>query len=353
MQKGNRNVLIISGPCSTETREQVLNTAYELNKYCRPDIFRAGVWKARTELNAYEGAGEKSIAWLLEVREKYNIPLAVEVLSAEHTKICLQNNIDYIWIGARTVANPFLVKEICNELKGSKVNVMIKNPINPEIRLWISAIERVKAAGIKNIFAIHRGFSTYSNSQYRNMPLWEIPVELMRIFPEIKLICDPSHICGKTTCIKDIAQHALDLEMQGLMIETHFNPKEAKSDSKQQLTPIQFSKIIENLKFRNELRYEDNLLNSLRNELDNIDDLLLENLSRRIKIVKEIGEIKKQNQITILQTERFKYLFNDRIRKAKDLNLNTEFIHDLLKVIHNESIRIQIEIIDSKHKCSE
>lgn len=348
MLKGKREVLIISGPCSTESREQILQTAEELMQFCPPDIFRAGVWKARTEVSAYEGAGAESLDWLIEVRNKYNLPLAVEVLSAQHTKLCLEKKIDYLWIGARTVANPYLVKEICNELKGHDVIVMIKNPINPDIRLWTSAINRVKEAGIKNIFAIHRGFSTYSKSPYRNMPLWEIPIELKRLMPEIKIISDPSHICGKTSCIREISQKALDLEMQGLMIESHFDPKNAKSDSNQQLTPKQLKNLLDSLEFRTEAGFEDNLLTNLREEIDCIDDQLLENLSRRLKIVEEIGKIKKEKQITILQSTRFKYLFLDRIRKAKELNLNTDFIREILKAIHNEAIRIQSNILDNK-----
>lgn len=350
MIKGEREVLLISGPCSTESREQILKTAEELMNNCRPDIFRAGAWKARTEVSAYEGAGEESLDWLLEVKKKYNIPLAVEVLSAEQTKLCLEKQIDYLWIGARTVANPYLVKEICNELKGKDVCVMIKNPINPDIRLWTSAINRVKDAGIKTIFAIHRGFSTYSKSPYRNMPLWEIPIELKRLMPEIKIICDPSHICGKTACIKEISQKALDLEMHGLMIEAHYNPKIAKSDANQQLTPKQLKELIDSLKFRSEKELEDNLLENLRKEIDCIDDQLLETLSRRLKIVEEIGKVKKDKNITILQSERFSYLFNDRIRKAKNLNLNTDFIRDILKAIHSEAIRIQSDILEEKNK---
>jgi chorismate mutase len=255
-----------------------------------------------------------------------------------------------VWLGARTVANPYMVKEISIALKGTKLGVMVKNPINPDLKLWMSALERIEQVGIENITAIHRGFSTYYQSPYRNMPLWEIPIELKRQKPTLNIISDPSHICGQTWCLQDIMQQAMDLEMQGLMIETHVNPSQAKSDSMQQITPKELQNILQKLTIRQDCKTHLQTLHKLRRDIDDIDDQLIQILCRRIQIVREIGKLKKQHQITVLQSERSRFLFSDRMSKAKTMNMNVDFFKDLLKTIHNEAIQIQLDILNNEEQ---
>jgi len=340
-----RNIFLVAGPCSAESRDQLIGTASELIQKVQPDVIRAGIWKARTRMNTFEGVGKEGLKWLQEVKTMFGIPVATEVLKPEHVELCIDAGIDYVWLGARTVVNPFMVQEICSALKGSNLKIMVKNPVNPDIKLWIGAIERIFDTGITSVAAIHRGFSTYYSSPYRNMPLWEIPNELRRAFPELPIICDPSHICGRTDCIQEIAQQALDLEMNGLMIESHYNPLLAKSDKDQQLTPDQLQDILHCIIVRNRCESLEQKLKNLRNEIDTIDNHLLEILSRRLQIVKEIGKFKKTHQITILQSERSKHIFTDRINKGTSLNIDSEFLKTLLKTIHNEAIRIQLDIM--------
>lgn len=344
----NRNVIIIAGPCSAESRKQTLQSADELFSHCRPDVFRAGVWKSRTNINSFEGYGMKALKWLREVKNKYGIPVATEVLTPEHVELCLKEEIDYIWLGARTVANPFIVREICEALKGTNQGILIKNPVNPDLKLWIGAVERVMMTGAVNISAVHRGFSTYYNSPYRNMPLWDIPIEMRRIMPDLPIICDPSHICGKRNCLQEIMQQALDLEMDGLMIETHSDPEKAMSDSEQQIRAEQLKRILSNLVIRSHSNSKHQKLLNLRNEIDQIDDQLLEILARRMKIIEQIGILKKTHRITILQARRSRHLFADRMKKGKELQLSSAFLKELLKSIHNEAIRIQMEILNSE-----
>ncbi len=341
-----RPVLLIAGPCSAETRDQTLLSADELIQNCNPDIFRAGVWKSRTNINSFEGSGKKALKWLSEVKSTYGIPVATEILTPGHVELCLKENIDYLWLGARTVANPYIVKEICEALKGVDHNILVKNPINPDIKLWIGAIERVRQTGAKDVMAIHRGFSTYYNYPYRNMPLWDIPIELKRNMPDLPIICDPSHICGKKICLQEIMQQALDLEMDGLMVETHPDPEAAMSDSEQQIRAKQLQIILSNLIIRMHSDSKHQKLMSLRNEIDLIDDQLLETLARRMHIIVEIGKLKKENKITILQAGRSRHLFADRMMKGNDLRLNPDFLKNLLKTIHNEAIRIQMDILN-------
>lgn len=356
MIRDGRNVLVIAGPCSAESPMQLMHTAEELIKHVQPDVFRAGIWKARTRKGAFEGAGEIALQWLQEVKKQYGLQLATEVLTPKHVELCLRAEIDFLWIGARTVVNPFAVNEICQALNGTKVNVMVKNPVNPDVSLWAGAIERVQAARIQKIYAIHRGFSTFYKSPYRNMPLWEIPNELKRIFPHIPVLCDPSHICGKTQCIDQVMQHALDLEMDGFMIESHVNPLSAKSDKDQQLKPVELNTILQQLIYRRIDNQETKKLINLRNNIDAVDDQLLELLAKRMEIVHDIGDHKKKYGITILQSDRSRMLFNDRMEKGKDLHLNNDFIKDILRVIHNEAIRIQQEILNEqptkRNKCN-
>ncbi len=346
MHEMKREIVVVAGPCSAETREQTLQTADELVNFCKPDVFRAGIWKSRTSRNTFEGAGSQALEWLKEVKHSFGIPVATEVLSPENVDLCLKYNIDYIWLGARTVVNPYMVSEICSALKGTEFSVMVKNPVNPDLKLWIGAIDRVKSSGISNVIAIHRGFSTYYNKPYRNMPLWEIPNELRRIMPDLKILCDPSHICGRQSCLKDIMQQALDLEMDGLMVESHFHPKKARSDSEQQVTPEELSSILASLIIRNHDDSKHQFLVHLRNEIDTIDDQLIETLARRMNIVGQIGKFKKEQNITILQAQRSRHIFYDRIEKGKKLMLNPAFLREILKAIHNEAVRIQVEIMN-------
>ncbi len=350
MNLRNRNIILIAGPCSAESSEQMMKTADDLIKHLRPDIFRAGIWKARTNINSFEGVGENALKWLTEVQSKYNLPVATEVLKPEHVELCLKYKINYLWLGARTVTNPFMVQEICNALKGSKTKIMVKNPVNPDIRLWAGALERVYNTGINDVIAIHRGFSTYYNTPYRNMPLWEIPNELKRMFPSLPVICDPSHICGKTHCLNEIIQQALDLEMDGLMIETHHNPVSAKSDKDQQLKPAELKQLLDNIIIRNRCESLELQLQNLRNEIDIIDNQLLEILARRLSIIEKIGDFKKKHNITILQSERSKFIFSDRMSKGSALNIQQDFLKSILKTIHNEAIRIQFEILSNESK---
>lgn len=342
---------IISGPCSAETEEQLLKTAKQLVKYSSIDCLRAGIWKPRTRPNSFEGVGETGLQWLKEAGNAVNLPVTTEVANTKHVELALKNNIDILWIGARTVANPFSVQEIANALKGVDIPVMVKNPVNPDLQLWIGAIERISQAGIDNIKAIHRGFSSFEKSAYRNTPKWGIPIELMRIFPEIPIICDPSHIGGNRKMIKTIAQKALDLEMDGLMIESHVNPDEAWSDSKQQITPKNLQQILSKIVVR-EPKVNNtilkNKLTTLRKKIDGLDEEIINLLSTRMNTVEEIGNHKKNNEITILQADRWKKIINDRKKIAREAGVSEEFIQRILKIIHEESINIQTSILNSE-----
>ena len=342
---------IISGPCSAETEEQLLKTAKQLVKYSSIDCLRAGIWKPRTRPNSFEGVGETGLQWLKEAGNAVNLPVTTEVANTKHVELALKNNIDILWIGARTVANPFSVQEIANALKGVDIPVMVKNPVNPDLQLWIGAIERILQAGIDNIKAIHRGFSSFEKSAYRNIPKWEIPIELMRVFPEIPIICDPSHIGGNRKMIKTIAQKALDLEMDGLMIESHVNPDEAWSDSKQQITPKNLQQILSKLVVREPKVNNTTLKNKLtilRKKIDGLDEEIINLLSTRMNTVEEIGNHKKNNDITILQADRWKKIINDRKKIAREAGVSEEFIQRILKIIHEESINIQTSILNSE-----
>ena len=342
---------IISGPCSVETEKQLLQTAKQLVKYNSIDCLRAGIWKPRTRPNSFEGVGEIGLQWLKTAGQETNLPVATEVATAKHVELALKSGIDILWIGARTVANPFSVQEIANALKGVDVPVMIKNPVNPDLQLWIGAIERISQAGVSDIKVIHRGFSSFEKSAYRNTPKWEIPIELMRIFPEIPIICDPSHIGGNRNMIGVISQKALDLEMEGLMIESHVRPEEAWSDAEQQITPKKLQEILSKLVVRQpevkntELKSQ---LTILRNKIDGLDEEIINLLSIRMNAVEEIGAHKKDNDITILQAERWKKIVNDRKETARLAGVSEELVQRILKVIHEESINIQTNILNNK-----
>ena len=342
---------IISGPCSAETEEQLLNTAKQLVKYNSIDCIRAGIWKPRTRPNSFEGVGEIGLQWLKTAGQETSLPVATEVANTKHVELALKSGIDILWIGARTVANPFSVQEIASALKGVDIPVMIKNPVNPDLQLWIGAIERTSQAGIKDIKVIHRGFSSFEKSAYRNTPKWEIPIELMRIFPDIPIICDPSHIGGNRNMIKAISQKALDLEMDGLMIESHIKPGDAWSDSEQQITPKRLQQTLSSLVVRQPVVNNIGLKNKLtilRNKIDGLDEEIINLLSTRMNIVEEIGNHKKENDITILQAERWKKIINDRKKIAKSLGVSEGLVQRILKIIHEESINIQTSILNSK-----
>ena len=342
--------LVIAGPCSAESEEQVVSTAIELAKIPQVKVFRAGIWKPRTRPSSFEGVGKIGLQWLQKVQRETGLMTTVEVANPQHVHEALEYGVDILWIGARTVVNPFSVQEIAAVLKGEDIPVMIKNPLNPDIKVWLGAIERFNQAGITKIIAVHRGFSFFNRSPYRNAPMWEIPIELKRLCPELPVIVDPSHICGEKELLLPVSQKALDLEMNGLMIETHIRPQEALTDKAQQITPRQLSEILSKLIIREEygnIEFE-NKLEELRSEIDKLDEELIDILTRRMMIVEEIGNYKKENNITILQLKRWSQIIHDRVNAAVKLGLSKEFMSKLLEALHEESIQRQTEVMNRK-----
>ena len=338
----------IAGPCSAETREQTLETARELSKIEGISMFRAGIWKPRTSPGSFEGVGKKGLSWLQEVKENYGFKTTTEVATSKHVEQCLNHSIDALWIGARTTVNPFYVQEIADSLKGVDIPVFVKNPISPDVGLWIGAIARLKKSGINNISVIHRGFYSYSKGIYRNSPMWEIPVKLKTEFPELDVICDPSHIAGDSRLILEVSKLALHYGMNGLMIETHPNPKDAWSDSSQQVTPNELQSIIRELtNSRLVEKYENEELDFLRQEINSSDDILLGEIAKRLEIVKKIANLKKNNSAKVFQLERWKIVLDEAKNRAKELNLNPDFIEDLMNIIHKESLNIHHKIYKS------
>lgn len=342
---------LISGPCSAETEEQVLQTALRLKKTNLVHLLRAGIWKPRTRPNSFEGVGEIGLTWLKKAKEQTGILTTIEVATAQHVELALKHGVDVLWIGARTTVNPFSVQEIADALRGVDIPVLVKNPINPDVQLWIGAIERINNVGIKKIAAIHRGFSFLGESVYRNKPMWEIPIALKTLHPEIPIICDPSHISGRRDLLLSVAQKAMDLGMAGLMLESHINPDEAWSDAKQQVTPERLAEIIHQLAIRNTTPpqdiVDDDLL-ALRRKIDGIDEKIIELLAQRMKIAEAIGEYKKEKNITILQVDRWKEIMKTRSEWAKELNLSEEFTMKYLEQLHKESIRTQTRVMNNK-----
>ena len=337
--------LVIAGPCSAETEEQVLDIANQLQK-TDATIFRAGIWKPRTRPGNFEGLGAIALPWLKRVKDETGLLTAIEVANANHAKLALEFDIDILWIGARTTVNPFAVQEIADALKNTNKIVLVKNPINPDLELWIGAIERLQKANIKNIGAIHRGFSTYRKSTYRNNPKWQIPIDFKNRLPKIPLICDPSHICGEREGIIDVSQTALDLQFDGLMIETHNDPDKAWSDAKQQITPNRLQEIITDLRIRKK-DFGNNDLDKLRKQIDLIDDKILDILHARMEVVKKIGAKKKKDNVAVYQQDRWKEIIQKSINKGTDLGLSTSFVEKIYKSIHQESINQQEKIINS------
>lgn len=339
--------LLISGPCSAETEVQVLATAHAL-KNQNISVFRAGIWKPRTRPNTFEGVGAVGLKWLTKVKQETGLKVATEVANAKHTYEALKHNIDVLWIGARTTVNPFAVQEIADALQGVDIPVFVKNPINPDLELWIGALERLNKAGITKLGAVHRGFSSYGDSAFRNAPNWQIPIELKRRFPELLIINDPSHIGGKRELIQGLSQKAMDLDFDGLMIEVHPNPDEAWSDAKQQLTPAQFEAVIKSLIIRSkgDSKQEQSKLCNLRKKIDYFDQELIEILEARMKVANEIGEFKRDNDMIVLQNNRWSEVIEQSIILGKTKGLSPEFVSKIFKAIHQESINNQTEIIN-------
>ncbi|MCK5638464.1 MAG: bifunctional 3-deoxy-7-phosphoheptulonate synthase/chorismate mutase type II [Flavobacteriaceae bacterium] len=341
--------LVIAGPCSAESEEQVLEIAQEL-KNTDATIFRAGVWKPRTRPGTFEGNGAKALPWLQKVKEKTGMLTAVEIANAQHAKLALEFDIDILWIGARTTVNPFAVQEIAEAIRDTDKIVLVKNPINPDLELWMGAIERFYKMGVKNLGAIHRGFSSFRKSKYRNIPSWQIPIDLKAKYPTLPIINDPSHICGNRELIFDVSQTALDLKFDGLMIETHCNPDEAWSDAKQQIKPARLMEIMDDLKVRKP-RFEKeesvSKLNALREEINAKDDQLLETLAERMQIVENIGKAKKESNVAVLQNTRWQEILQKVIEKGEEQGMTKEFIEKIFKAIHQESIAHQENIINS------
>lgn len=338
----NIKPLIIAGPCSAESYEQLYNTVEGLVKIPQVSIIRVGIWKPRTLPEQFEGAGNVAIEWIKEIRNIFNIPIAVEVLKPEHIDICLKNDINIIWLGTRTVSNPYSVQEIANALKKTSFTVLIKNPMTPDLKLWLGAFERIYNAGIQKIALIHRGFYPYEYTTLRNIPKWEIVIDLRMLHPEIPIICDPSHIAGKKDLVSGIAQKAMDLCYDGLMIESHCCPEKALSDKQQQLTPLELQHLIHSLILCNTESDKEHIeLVRLREKIDSIDYQLLELLAQRMNVVRQMAEYKRKHNISALQLKRWKEIINTRLQRAKDLNMNLNFVKQMLEIIHIEALKIQ------------
>ena len=340
----DKRPLIIAGPCSAETEEQILSTAKALAAK-EVKIFRAGIWKPRTKPGGFEGIGSIGLQWLKRVKEETGMYISTEVATRDHVFEAIKAGVDVIWIGARTVANPFAVQEIADALNGVDIPVLIKNPVNPDLELWIGAVERIYGAGLHRIGVIHRGFSSYDKKMYRNLPLWHIPIELRRRFPNLPIICDPSHIGGKRELIAPLCQQAMDINFDGLMIESHCNPDEAWSDAAQQITPDILDYVVNMLVIRDVTQTTENL-KELRNQIDNIDERLLELLAKRMRISREIGVYKKEHNMPILQTPRYGEILENRMKMGTTMDLNPDFVKKILSEIHEESVRQQMVIMN-------
>jgi len=341
--------LIISGPCSAESEEQVLETARQLSALNKIGIFRAGVWKPRTHPDSFEGVGSEALKWLRRVKNETGMLVGVEVANERHVYEALKYGVDMLWIGARTTVSPLTVQDISNALRGVDVMVLVKNPINPDIDLWIGALERIARAGITQLGAIHRGFSAFEKTIYRNQPNWQLPIELRRRIPHLPIICDPSHIGGSRAFLHEISQKALDLNFDGIMIESHINPEAALSDSEQQITPNDLNELLSRLILRNPDPADPKLidiLGELRQQIDIYDEHLLDLLENRMKVVEKIGLYKKENNITVLQSVRWDEIIKRATKKGAAKSLSSELIDRIFKAIHQESINCQMKIMN-------
>jgi len=339
----SKRPLIIAGPCSAETEEQVVTTAMQLaSKGVK--IFRAGIWKPRTKPGGFEGIGIEGLPWMQRVKKETGMHIITEVATAKHVEAALKADMDMLWIGARTSANPFAVQEIADALQGVNIPVLIKNPVNPDLELWIGAMERINNAGVKKMAAIHRGFSSYDKKIYRNLPQWHIPIELRRRIPNLPIFCDPSHIGGKRELVAPLCQQAMDLGFDGLIVESHCNPDCAWSDAAQQITPDVLDYILNLLVIREEKQTTENL-KELRKQIDECDNDLIEILSKRMRVSREIGTFKKEHEMTILQTGRYTEILEKRGAQGALCGMSPEFIKKVFEAIHEESVRQQMEII--------
>lgn len=337
---------VIAGPCSAETEEQVMSTARQLASLgC--NVYRAGVWKPRTKPGGFEGHGEKALPWLKRVKEETGMSVATEVATPEHVELVLEYGVDIIWIGARTSANPFAMQALADSLSGVDIPVLVKNPINPDLELWIGAMERLNQAGIKRLAAIHRGFSSYDNKIYRNAPMWQIPIELRRRIPELPIICDPSHIGGRRNLIAPLSQQAMDLGFDGLIVETHCSPNEAWSDAAQQVTPDELYNILSQLTIRDG-HIDIEGIHGLREQIDALDNNLVELLSNRMNICRKIGSYKKEHNMTVLQANRYKEIIDKRGAQGELFGLDSEFVKHIFELVHEESVRQQMEVINKQ-----
>lgn len=345
----SKEPVIISGPCSAETELQVLETAIRLAKTGKVDMLRAGIWKPRTKPGNFEGVGAEGLPWLQKAKEITGMPFTVEVATGKHVEASLKHGVDIIWVGARTTVNPFSVQEVADALKGVNIPVLVKNPINPDLDLWIGAIERFQKVGIQDIGAIHRGFSNFGNTEFRNAPMWHLAIELKRRLPDLPVICDPSHICGRRDILLEIAQKAIDLDYDGLMLESHIDPDHAWSDAKQQITPEALGEMMDKIVWRHETTDKAEFLSALetfRIQINQIDDEILTLLGNRMKIAEKIGLYKKENNITILQTNRWNDILEKSIRKGEKIGLTKDFILKLLDAVHLESINRQNRVMN-------
>ena len=349
-EKWNKRPLIISGPCSAETEEQMIETATRLAKTGKVDMLRAGIWKPRTKPGLFEGNGIIALPWLAKAKQITGLPTTVEVATGKHVEDALKFNVDMLWIGARTTVNPFSVQEVADALRGVDIPVLVKNPVHPDLELWGGAMERLQKVGVKQLGMIHRGFSSYGNTEFRNAPMWHLPIEMKRRYPDMPLICDPSHICGNRTLLQSVAQKSIDLDFDGLMLESHIDPDNAWSDAKQQVTPERLLEILNDLVWRNETTTEQEFitaLTTLREQINQVDDELLTLLGQRMKLSDKIGEYKKNNNITILQTNRWNDILERAFKKGDALGLTKEFITKYFDAVHLESIQHQNKIMNS------
>jgi len=348
-QKWTKRPLIISGQCSAETEEQVVETVQRLAATGKVDMIRAGIWKPRTRPGSFEGIGVKGLPWLLRAKKLTGLPTMVEVATGKQVDDAINFEVDVLWIGARTTVNPFSVQELADALRGTDVPVLIKNPINPDLELWTGAVERVAKSGVKQIGLIHRGFSSYGNTEYRNAPMWHLAIEMKRRYPDLLFINDPSHICGRRDILHEVAQKAIDLDYDGLMIESHMDPDHAWSDAKQQVTPEKLAELLDSIIWRredvNSTEYHQ-ALEKLRQQINHLDDELMQILSQRMKISEKIGEYKKNNNITILQTNRWNEILQRAVQKGEALGLSKEFITKYFDAMHMESINHQNKIMN-------
>jgi chorismate mutase len=343
--------MLISGSCSVESESQYVETASRLAATGKVNWLRGGIWKPRTRPNAFEGVGERGLEWMVNARRESGLPVMTEVANAEHVELCLKHGLDAIWIGARTTVNPFSVQEIADALKGVDIPVFVKNPVNPDLQLWIGALERIQQAGITRIAAIHRGFSHFGDSIYRNKPMWEIPIALRTAFPNITLINDPSHICGRRDLLQGVAQKAMDLGFDGWMIESHLNPDAALSDAAQQITPEALVAMLSSIQIR-QTQSDDitfvHELQTLRSRMDKVDEEIIHLLGKRMRIAEELGRFKKEESVTIFQIDRWKEILETRTMLAEQVGLSKEFIQKYLEQLHKESIRTQTRVMNKR-----